>query len=59
MGHGLTREEVSEKISVTPEGESELMSVSATDESPALPPASPTVRQQFVAFGREIESARS
>ncbi|MBS1886871.1 MAG: polysaccharide biosynthesis tyrosine autokinase [Actinobacteria bacterium] len=59
VGHGVTGIAVSEKVSVSPEGESELVSVSATDPSPAFATLlANEFAKQFVAFGRELESAK-
>ena len=59
LNSGLGSDEVRERVSVTPEGESELASVSATDASPALAAKiANEFAEQFVAFGREIETAK-
>ncbi|MBS1863410.1 MAG: polysaccharide biosynthesis tyrosine autokinase [Actinobacteria bacterium] len=59
MGGGLTGGEVSEKVEVSPEGESELVSIAATDPSPAFAARlANEFAQQFVAFSREIETAK-
>ena len=60
LNSGITGDEVRERISVTPEGESELASVSATDPSPDLAAKlANEFANQFVAFGREIETAKA
>lgn len=59
MGGGATKDEVSEKVSVSPEGESELVSISATDPSPTYAARlANQFAEQFVAFGREIETTK-
>ncbi|MBS1878069.1 MAG: polysaccharide biosynthesis tyrosine autokinase [Actinobacteria bacterium] len=59
MGSGLTGQEVTEKVSVSPEGESELVSVAATDPSPTFAARlANEFAKQFVAFGRELETAK-
>lgn len=55
----LDEDEIREKISVSPEGESELINVSATDPSPAFAAKlANTFSEQFIDFSREIESAK-
>jgi capsular exopolysaccharide synthesis family protein len=55
----LSGAEVREKVSVSPEGESELVSISATDPSPAFAARlANEFAQEFVSFGREIETAK-
>ncbi|MBS1843680.1 MAG: polysaccharide biosynthesis tyrosine autokinase [Actinobacteria bacterium] len=59
VGGGLTGAEVSEKVEVSPEGESELVSIAATDPSPVFAAKlANEFAKQFVSFGREIETAK-
>jgi succinoglycan biosynthesis transport protein ExoP len=59
IGKGVTADEVSEKVEVSPEGESELVSIAATDPSPEFAAKlANEFANQFVAFGREIETAK-
>jgi succinoglycan biosynthesis transport protein ExoP len=49
LGHGLTREEVSESLTITAPGESGIVEVAATSTSPALAAAiASTYTEQFV-----------
>lgn len=55
----LTGLQVEEKVSVTPEGESELLAASATDSDPAFATTlANEFATQFVEFSREIETAK-
>lgn len=55
----LDGDEVSERVSVAPEGESELIEVAATDPSPQLAARlANEFSEQFISFSREIESAK-
>jgi succinoglycan biosynthesis transport protein ExoP len=56
---GLGATEISEKVAVSPQGESDLISVSATDESPRF--ASRLANQfarQYISFRREADRAK-
>jgi polysaccharide biosynthesis transport protein len=54
---GLTGLEVAKKVSVSPEGESEILAVSATDQDPAFATTlANEFATQFVDFSREIEN---
>ena len=56
---GLSANQVSEKTAVAPEGESELLAVSATDTDPAFAARlANEFAEQFVSFSREIEAAK-
>lgn len=55
----LDGEEVGEKVTVAPEGESELVEVAATDPSPQLAARlANEFSRQFIEFSREIETAK-
>ncbi len=56
---GLTADEVSEKVKVNPEGESDLVSVEATDESPEFAAElANTFARQYIAFRRDSDRAK-
>jgi polysaccharide biosynthesis transport protein len=55
----LTADEVSEKVTVNPEGESDLVSVEATDESPEFAAElANTFARQYIAFRRNSDRAK-
>ncbi len=56
---GLTPSAVREKITVTPEGESELIAIEATDTSPALATRiANEFADQYISFSRDEEKAK-
>jgi capsular exopolysaccharide synthesis family protein len=56
---GLTADEVDDKIEVNPEGESDLLSVEATDESPEFAAElANTFARQYIAFRRNTDRAK-
>jgi polysaccharide biosynthesis transport protein len=55
----LTADDINEKITVNPEGESDLLSVEATDESPELAAElANTFARQYIAFRRDSDRAK-
>lgn len=59
LGTGLTAAEVAEKVDVEPQGESDLVSVAATDHSPAFSAhLANTFGEQFIAFRRDADRAQ-
>jgi capsular exopolysaccharide synthesis family protein len=55
----LTADDVSEKVKVNPEGESDLVSVEATDESPAFAAElANTFARQYIAFRRDSDRGK-
>jgi polysaccharide biosynthesis transport protein len=55
----LTADDVSEKVKVNPEGESDLVSVEATDESPEFAAElANTFARQYIAFRRDSDRAK-
>jgi tyrosine-protein kinase len=56
---GLTAEDVSQSISVNPQGESDLISVEATDESPEFAAElANTFARQYILFRRDADRAK-
>lgn len=56
---GLTASDVRDAVSVTPEGESDLIAIEATDESPELATRlANSFAGQYIAFSREEERAK-
>ncbi len=56
---GVTPGTISESVSVSPEGESDLISIDATDESPAFATRlANTFARQYVSFRREIDRTK-
>ncbi len=56
---GLTASEVSDKVEVTPQGDSDLVSVEATDESPEFAAElANTFARQYISFRRNSDRAK-
>ena len=56
---GLTADDVSDKVEVTPQGSSDLVSVEATDESPEFAAElANTFARQYIAFRRNADRAK-
>jgi succinoglycan biosynthesis transport protein ExoP len=56
---GLTASDVSDKVEVTPEGDSDLVAVEATDESPEFAAElANTFARQYIAFRRNSDRAK-
>lgn len=56
---GLTPSEISDKVEVTPQGDSDLVSIEATDESPEFAAElANTFARQYIAFRRNSDRAK-
>jgi succinoglycan biosynthesis transport protein ExoP len=59
VGGGLTADDVSEKVEATAEGQSDVVSIRATDPSPGFAARlANTVAEQYIAFRREADRAK-